>query len=86
MPRKARHEYLDACVRKCAEHPVRAIEIKLSQGAKPGLGGVLPGAKVTAEIARIRGVPKGQTVISPPGHKEFSNADELLDFVRSRPI
>ncbi|NNK62844.1 MAG: FMN-binding glutamate synthase family protein, partial [Gemmatimonadetes bacterium] len=49
----------DECVRKIEAHPVRAIEIKLSQGAKPGLGGVLPGAKVTAEIARIRGVPQG---------------------------
>lgn len=64
-----------------AEHPVRAVEIKLSQGAKPGLGGVLPAIKVTAEISRIRGVPMGQDVISPPGHKAFSNVDELLDFV-----
>ncbi|HET9949545.1 MAG TPA: FMN-binding glutamate synthase family protein, partial [Longimicrobiales bacterium] len=72
---------LDACVRQVEEHPVRAIEIKLSQGAKPGLGGVLPAPKVTAEIASIRGVPRGRTVISPPGHVEFSNADELLDFV-----
>lgn len=60
---------------------MRAIEIKLSQGAKPGLGGVLPGAKVTTEIAQIRGVPIGQTVISPPGHRAFSTVDELLDFV-----
>jgi glutamate synthase (ferredoxin) len=71
----------EECVRKVAEHPVRAIEIKLSQGAKPGLGGVLPGEKVTAEIAAIRGVPVGKTVISPSGHRAFSNADELLDFV-----
>jgi glutamate synthase domain-containing protein 2 len=62
-------------------HPVRAVEIKLSQGAKPGLGGVLPGAKVTAEIARIRGVPEGETVISPAGHRAFRSVDELLDFV-----
>ncbi len=73
----------EECVRKVEEHPVRAIEIKLSQGAKPGLGGVLPGAKVTAEISKIRGVPIGQTVISPSGHRAFSNADELLDFVES---
>ncbi len=72
---------LAECVRKVEAHPVRALEIKLSQGAKPGLGGVLPGAKVTAEISRIRGVPIGQTVISPAGHRAFSNADELLDFV-----
>jgi len=71
----------EECLRKVEEHPVRAIEIKLSQGAKPGLGGVLPGAKVTAEISKIRGVPIGQTVISPSGHRAFSNADELLDFV-----
>ncbi|HKK93964.1 MAG TPA: glutamate synthase-related protein, partial [Longimicrobiales bacterium] len=45
---------LDECARKVEEHPIRAIEIKLSQGAKPGMGGVLPGAKVTPEIAEIR--------------------------------
>jgi len=72
-----REEFL----RKVEAHPVRAVEIKLSQGAKPGLGGVLPGAKVTAEIAGIRGVPVGKSVISPSGHTAFSNADELLDFV-----
>ena len=72
-----REEFL----RKVAAHPVRAIEIKLSQGAKPGLGGVLPGEKVTAEISNIRGVPRGETVNSPAGHLEFSNVDELLDFV-----
>lgn len=62
-------------------HPVRAVEIKLSQGAKPGLGGLLPGAKVTREIARIRGVPVGKDVHSPATHSEFSTPDELLDFV-----
>lgn len=71
----------DACVRAVQDHPVRAIEIKLSQGAKPGLGGVLPGEKVSAEISRIRGVPIGQTVISPPGHRSFATVDEMLDFV-----
>ncbi len=64
-----------------AAHPVRAVEIKLSQGAKPGLGGLLPGAKVTREIAGIRGVPVGKDVHSPPTHSEFSTPDELLDFV-----
>ncbi len=68
---------------KVDEHPVRAVEIKLSQGAKPGLGGVLPGAKVTAEIARIRGVPEGQSVISPASHRAFHSVDEMLDFVES---
>jgi len=70
-------------LRKVGLHPVRAVEIKLSQGAKPGLGGVLPEAKVTAEIARIRGVPEGRTVVSPPGHRAFSSVDEMLDFVES---
>ncbi|MFW2335534.1 glutamate synthase-related protein, partial [Ilumatobacter sp.] len=63
------------------EHPVRAIEIKLSQGAKPGLGGVLPASKITPEISRIRGVPEGSDCISPAAHPEFADVDELLDFV-----
>lgn len=60
---------------------IRAIEIKLSQGAKPGKGGVLPGAKITKEIADIRGVEIGKDVLSPPNHTEFSNVPELLDFI-----
>lgn len=65
-----------------ADNPrVRAIEIKLSQGAKPGLGGMLPAAKVTAEISRVRGIPLRQDCASPPCHSEFGSADELLDFV-----
>ncbi len=71
----------EECLRKVEQHPVRAIEVKLSQGAKPGLGGVLPGKKVTAEISRIRGVTQGETVISPSGHRAFSTVDEMLDFV-----
>ncbi|MGD8288896.1 MAG: FMN-binding glutamate synthase family protein [Gemmatimonadota bacterium] len=67
-------------LRKVEAHPVKAVEIKLSQGAKPGLGGVLPGAKVTAEIARIRGVPAGRTVVSPSSHRAFRSVDEMLDF------
>lgn len=62
------------------EH-VRAFEIKLSQGAKPGKGGVLPAAKVTEEIARIRGIPIGKDSISPNRHPETGNMDELLDMV-----
>ncbi len=62
---------------------VRAIEVKLSQGAKPGKGGVLPGAKITKEIAEIRGVEVGKTVLSPPNHKAFSNVPELVDFVEA---
>src|SRR5215211_6351682 len=61
--------------------PVRALEIKLSQGAKPGLGGVLPAAKVSAEIAEARGVREGVDCISPSRHAEFSDADSLLDWV-----
>ncbi len=61
--------------------PVRAIEIKLSQGAKPGLGGLLPAAKVTKEISEIRGIPMGQDCASPSRHTAFSDEDSLLDFV-----
>jgi len=60
---------------------VKMIEIKLSQGAKPGHGGILPGPKVTPEIAEIRGVPVGEDVISPPAHSAFSTPKGLLDFV-----
>lgn len=62
-------------------HRVKAVEIKLSQGAKPGLGGMLPGAKVTPEIARIRGIPVGKDCKSPSRHTAFGNVDEMLDFV-----
>lgn len=62
---------------------VKAFEIKLSQGAKPGKGGVLPGAKVTSEIARIRGIPEGQDSISPNRHPDIANVDQLLDRVCS---
>ena len=64
-----------------AANPVRAIEIKLSQGAKPGMGGLLPATKVTAEIAAIRGVPAHQDCVSPAAHAVFSDADSMLDFV-----
>lgn len=64
-----------------AANPIRAIEIKLSQGAKPGRGGLLPAAKITAEIAEIRGIPLGQDCISPASHSEFRDVDSLLDFV-----
>lgn len=60
---------------------VKMIEIKLSQGAKPGGGGILPGAKVTAAIAVARGVPQGVDVLSPPAHSAFSNPDAMLDFI-----
>ena len=61
--------------------PVRAIEVKLSQGAKPGLGGLLPAAKVTREISEIRGIPMGQDCASPSRHTAFGDEDSLLDFV-----
>ena len=57
------------------------IEVKLSQGAKPGKGGILPGAKVTPVIARIRGIPAGQDSISPNRHAEIDSDDSLLDFL-----
>src|SRR5207237_8366407 len=60
----------------------KAFEIKLSQGAKPGKGGVLPGGKVTAEIAAIRGIPVGESSISPNRHRDAGNTTELLDQVR----
>ena len=60
---------------------VRAIEIKLSQGAKPGLGGVLPAAKITPEISRIRGIPLGKDCISPASHSAFSDVSSMLDFI-----
>ncbi|MEX3008501.1 FMN-binding glutamate synthase family protein [Hoeflea sp. TYP-13] len=60
---------------------VRMIEIKLSQGAKPAHGGVLPAAKVDEEISRIRGVPMGKDVISPPAHTTFSSPEGLLHWV-----
>ena len=63
------------------EPQVKMIEIKLSQGAKPGHGGVLPGAKVTPEIAAARGVPVGVDCISPAAHSAFSTPIELMQFV-----
>ncbi|MEU9507937.1 FMN-binding glutamate synthase family protein [Micromonospora sp. NPDC048170] len=61
--------------------PVRALEIKLSQGAKPSLGGLLPAAKVSAEIAATRGIPQERDCVSPSRHAEFSDCDSLLDWV-----
>jgi glutamate synthase domain-containing protein 2 len=72
----------DAKLREVAAHPqLRMFEIKLSQGAKPGKGGILPGVKVNAEIAQIRGIPEGQDSISPNRHREVRTADELLDMI-----
>ncbi|MFK5981859.1 MAG: FMN-binding glutamate synthase family protein [Flavobacteriaceae bacterium] len=73
---------MEKLVKLVEDNPfVKAIEIKLSQGAKPGKGGVLPGAKITKEIADIRNVEMGIDVISPPSHKAFSNVTEMIDFI-----
>jgi glutamate synthase domain-containing protein 2 len=66
---------------KAAHDHVRCVSLKLSQGAKPGIGGVLPGGKVNAEIARVRDVPQGRTVISPPYHRVFGTPRELVRFI-----
>jgi len=72
----------EAKLREVATHDqVRMFELKLSQGAKPGKGGMLPGAKVTEEIARIRGIPEGQDSISPNRFRDASNDGELLDMI-----
>ncbi len=72
----------DTKLREIADHTtVRMFEIKLSQGAKPGKGGILPAAKVTGEIATIRGIPKGEASISPNRHPEIRCADDLLEMI-----
>ena len=70
-------------VDQAREPQVKMIEIKLSQGAKPGHGGVLPAAKVTPEIAEARGVPLGADCVSPAAHSSFSTPVELLEFMQS---
>lgn len=60
---------------------IKAIEIKLSQGAKPGKGGVLPASKITPEIAEIRSVPLGEDVLSPPTHSAFSTVPEMMQLI-----
>jgi len=72
----------DAKLKALADNPqVKMFEIKLSQGAKPGKGGILPGAKVSKEIAKIRGIPQGEDSISPNRHPEIESPRELLDMV-----
>ena len=68
-------------IRAAAIPQVRMFEIKLSQGAKPGKGGILPGDKVNEEIAEIRGIPVGKASISPNRHPEIESIDDLLDFI-----
>lgn len=67
---------------KSQDDQVKMIELKLSQGAKPGHGGILPAAKVTKEISEIRSVPVGEDVLSPPNHKTFDNPISLMNFIQ----
>ena len=68
--------------REVAKHPqIRMIEVKLSQGAKPGKGGVLPGEKVSHEIAETRGVPVGKSVFSPTRHREWNSIEGMLEWI-----
>ena len=69
-------------LKKIAAHQqVKMIELKLSQGAKPGKGGILPASKVTQEIADVRGIPEGEASISPNRHPEVNSVTDLLDFI-----
>lgn len=80
--RDANGELSDEKLREVAAHEnVRMFEIKMSQGAKPGKGGILPGAKVTEQIAAIRGIPAGEDSISPNRHPEIDSTGELLDMI-----
>jgi glutamate synthase domain-containing protein 2 len=80
--RDAQGRLSDEKLREVAAHPqVKMFEIKLSQGAKPGKGGILPGGKVTEEIAAIRGIAAGEDSISPNRHPEINSEDDLLDFI-----
>lgn len=80
--RDAEGNLSDDKLREMAAHDtVRMFELKLAQGAKPGKGGILPAAKITDEIAEIRGLPKGSDGISPNRHREAGNANELLDLI-----
>jgi len=73
---------LDVLAARTNANPnIRCIEIKLSQGAKPGKGGILPGKKVTPEIAATRGISVGKDCISPNAHSEFDTVDELINFI-----
>jgi glutamate synthase domain-containing protein 2 len=75
------HFSMERFLETVASANVRAVEIKLSQGANSGFGALLPGAKVTPEIARLRGVPVGQDVVSPAAHTAFSDVSSMLDFI-----
>src|SRR6185295_1621147 len=78
--RDSQGKFSDERAREIAAYPqVKAFEIKLSQGAKPGKGGVLPAAKVTHQIAEIRRIPAHQDSISPNRHRDVANVEQLLD-------
>ena len=80
--RKASGAFCEKSFQKKSIHPqVKMIEIKLSQGAKPGHGGLLPADKVSNEISETRGVPMGKDVSSPPAHNAFSAPVEMMKFV-----
>ena len=80
--RTADGKLCDEKLKEVAAHEqVRMFEIKMSQGAKPGKGGILPAVKVTEEISKIRGIPVGQDSISPNGHEEIKSVDDLLDLI-----
>ena len=86
--RNEQGELCDTKLTKVAAHPqVRMFEIKISQGAKPGKGGILPAEKVTPLIASTRGIPAGEASISPNGHPDIRSIEELLDtIVRIRKV
>jgi glutamate synthase domain-containing protein 2 len=75
--------FSEDCFKEMAKHPrIKMIEIKISQGAKPGHGGILPGVKVNKEISEIRRVKEGETVYSPPHHTAFRSPQELMFFIK----
>jgi glutamate synthase domain-containing protein 2 len=74
---------IERALESIASAKVRAIEVKLSQGAKPGLGGLLPAAKVTAEVSRIRGIPIAKDCVSPSAHTAFGDVSSMLDFIEA---
>ena len=71
----------DKLVELAAHSCIKMFELKLSQGAKPGKGGILPAAKITKEIATIRGIPMGEDAMSPNRHPEIANDEQLLDYI-----
>jgi len=80
--RDAHRALSDDRLRAIAAHEkVRMFEIKMSQGAKPGKGSILPGAKITQEIADIRGIAQGKDSISPNGHEDIRSVSDLLDLI-----